>query len=184
MNASMNNDTFLETPRLRFRPWRDYDAEALFRYASDPGVGPRAGWPPHKSVEESLSVIRDIFSNGHTWALELKETGEPVGCMGYYTFWESNIDIGEEDAELGYWIARPYWNRGLCTEALRAMVSWCFDVRGFHVLWSDFFVDNPASGRVMEKCGFRDTGEVNWCSHLYRGDERPVKVMRLDYALD
>ena len=50
--------------------------------------------------------------------------------------------------------------------------------------WSDFFVDNPASGRVMEKCGFRDTGEVNWCSQLYRGDERPVKVMRLDYALD
>ena len=75
MNASMNNDTFLETPRLRFRPWRDSDAEALFRYASDPEVGPRAGWPPHKSVEESLSVIRDIFSNGQTWALELKETG-------------------------------------------------------------------------------------------------------------
>lgn len=150
MNASMNNDTFLETPRLRFRPWRDYDAEALFRYASDPEVGPRAGWPPHKSVEESLSVIRDIFSNGHTWALELKETGEPVGCMGYYAFGESNIDIGEDDAELGYWIARPYWNQGLCTEALRAMVSWCFDVKGFQVLWSDFFVDNPASGRVME----------------------------------
>ena len=112
------------------------------------------------------------------------ETGEPVGCMGYYAFGESNIDIGEEDAELGYWIARPYWNQGLCTEALRAMVAWCFNVKGFQVLWSDFFVDNPASGRVMEKCGFRDTGEINWCSHLYRGDERPVKVMRLDYALD
>lgn len=49
--------------------------------------------------------------------------------------------------------------------------------------WADFFVDNPASGRVMEKCGFRDTGEVNWMSQLYRGDERPVKVMMLDYAL-
>ena len=106
------------------------------------------------------------------------------GCMGYYTFGESNIDIGEDDAELGYWIARPYWNLGLCTEALSAMVAWCFNVKGFQVLWSDFFVDNPASGRVMEKCGFRDTGKVNWCSHLYRGDERPVKVMRLDYALD
>ena len=42
---------------------------------------------------------------------------------------------------------------------------------------------HPASRRVMEKCGFRDTGEVNWLSQLYRGDERPVKVMRLDYAL-
>ena len=50
-------------------------------------------------------------------------------------------------------------------------------------LISGHFIDNPASGRVMEKCGFRDTGELNLCSHLYHGDERPVKVMRLDYAL-
>ena len=64
-----------------------------------------------------------------------------------------------------------------------ARIDYCFNKRGFLTLWSDFFVDNPASGRVMEKCGFRDTGAINWCSHLYRGDERPVKVMRLDYAL-
>lgn len=72
---------------------------------------------------------------------------------------------------------------GLGTEALRGMVDYCFNKKGFLTLWSDFFVDNPASGRVMEKCGFRDTGEVNWLSHLYRGDERPVKIMRLDYIL-
>ena len=71
----------IETKRLRFRPWADSDAEALFKYASDPDVGPRAGWPPHQSVDESLKVIRDIFSNGHTWALELKATGEPIGCL-------------------------------------------------------------------------------------------------------
>ena len=63
------------------------------------------------------------------------------------------------------------------------MVDYCFNTRGFLTLWSDFFVDNPASGRVMEKCGFRDTGEENLLSHLYRGDERPVRIMRLDYAL-
>lgn len=173
----------IETKRLRFRLWRESDAEALFKYASDPDVGPRAGWPPHQSVEESLKVIKDIFSNGHTWALELKETGEPIGCMGYYDAKESNIEIGPEDAELGYWIAKPYWNLGLCTEALRGMIDWCFNKKGFHTLWSDFFVDNPASGKVMEKCGFRDTGGTNMLSHLYRGDERPVKIMRLDYSL-
>ena len=63
------------------------------------------------------------------------------------------------------------------------MVDWCFNKKGFQTLWADFFEDNPASGRVMEKCGFRDTGETNYLSHLYRGDERPVKIMRLDYAL-
>ena len=58
----MEEELNIETLRLRFRPWRDSDAETLFKYASDPEVGPRAGWPPHRSVEESLSVIRDIFS--------------------------------------------------------------------------------------------------------------------------
>ena len=173
-------DSIIETKRLRFRPWRESDAQTLYKYASDPDVGVRAGWPPHQSVEESLKVIKDVFSNNHTWALELKETGEPIGCMGYYDARESNISIGEDEAEIGYWIAKPYWNQGLCTEALRATVKWCFGKMKLKTLWSDHFVDNPASGRVMEKCGFKDTGQINWLSHLYRGDERPVKIMRLD----
>ena len=48
------------------------------------------------------------------------------------------------------------------------------------MLWCDCFVDNPASERVMHKCGFRDTGAFNLCSHLYLGDDRLVKIMRLD----
>ena len=160
----------METERLILRPWRDDDAETLFKYASDPDVGPRAGWPPHKSIEESLHIIRTIFHCDHIWAIELKETGEPIGCIGYYAFGESNINIGKHDAKTGYWIAKPYWNQGICTEALRLVIDHCFHEKGFETLWSDFFVDNPASGRVMEKCGFHDTGDINWCSHLYHGD--------------
>jgi len=173
----------METERLILRPWLESDAEALFKYACDPDVGLAAGWPPHKDVAESLSVIRTYFANDRTWAIVLKETSEPIGCIGYYVHGESNIEIGEEDAEIGYWIAKPYWNQGICTEALRAMVDYCFNVKGFITLWSDFFVDNPASGRVMEKCGFVDTGKENMCSHLFHGDDRPVHIMRLDYAL-
>lgn len=169
----------METERLILRPWRETDAEALFKYASDPDVGPRAGWPPHQSVEDSLEVIRTFFNNDHTWALELKETGEPIGCIGYYLCGESNIRIGENDAEIGYWVAKPNWNRGLCTEAARFMVDYCLNVKGFKTLWCDYFIDNPASGRVIEKCGFKDTGEINWLSKLYRAGDRPVKIMKL-----
>ena len=176
-NCLLDEVCSLETERLRFRPWLDSDAEALFKYASDPDVGPRAGWPAHQSVEESLQIIRTIFASDHIWALELKATGEPIGCMGYYAYGESNIDIGPDDAELGYWIAKPYWDQGLCTEALRAMMEYCLNVKHFQNLWADFFVDNPASGRVMEKCGFHDTGKINWCSRLYQGNEKPVKIM-------
>lgn len=171
-----------ETDRLRFRPWRESDAETLFRYASDPEVGARAGWPPHANREESLAVIRNIFSNDHTWAMELKQTGKVIGCMGYYPYGESNIEIGENDAEVGYWLGKPYWGQGLCTEALRGMIDYCFNQKGFQTLWGDFFEDNPASGRVMEKCGFRDTGKFSCLSHLYRGGEQPVKIMSLDHA--
>ena len=195
----------LENERILLRPWRESDAETLYKYASDPEVGPRAGWPPHKNVEESLEIIRTIFNSDHIWAIELKETsepiehqeqndartdltesqqrkaeGQPIGCIGYYTHGESNINIGENDAEAGYWIAKPYWNHGICTEALQLLIDYCFSVKGFSTIWSDFFVDNPASGRVMEKCGFRDTGDINYCSHLQIGNDRPVKIMRLD----
>lgn len=53
----------MKTNRITLRPWQESDAEALFKYASDPEVGPRAGWPVHKSLEESLDVIRNIFTN-------------------------------------------------------------------------------------------------------------------------
>lgn len=170
----------METERILLRPWRDDDAEALYKYASDLEVGPRAGWPPHQSVEESLSIIRTLFNSDHIWAIELKATGEPVGCMGYYEHGESNISIGENDVEAGYWVARPYWSQGLCTEALRLLIDYCFNVKGFQTLWCDYFVDNPASGRVMAKCGFHDTGAINRLSRLQLGNDRPVRIMRLD----
>ncbi|MBQ8959097.1 MAG: GNAT family N-acetyltransferase [Bacteroidales bacterium] len=170
----------MQSERILLRPWLESDAETLYKYASDPDVGPRAGWPPHKSAEESLEIIRTVFHNDHTWAIVLKETGEAIGCMGYYPHGESNIHIGEQDAELGYWVAKPYWNQGLCTEALRLMIDYCFNQMRFQTLWSDFFVNNTASGRVMQKCGFHDTGETNWCSHLYHGEEAPVKIMKLE----
>ncbi|MBQ1408512.1 MAG: GNAT family N-acetyltransferase [Bacteroidales bacterium] len=178
----------MQTERILLRPWHDDDAAALYKYASDPEVGPRAGWPPHKSVEESLEIIRTLFHSDHIWAIELKcaggdasvPSGEPIGCIGYYTHGESNIDIGENDAEVGYWVARPYWNRGICTEALRLLVDYCFNDKGFSTLWADYFPDNPASGKVMEKLGFRDTGDINYCSRLQIGNDKPVRIMQLD----
>ena len=174
----------MQTERIQLRPWRDDDAEALYKYASDPEVGPRAGWPPHKSVGESLEIIRTLLSSDHIWAIELKETGEAIGCIGYYAHGESNIDIGENDAEAGYWVARPYWNRGICTEALQMLVDYCFREKRFSTLWADYFPENPASGKVMEKCGFRDTGMINRCSHLQLGGDKPVRIMRLDNPLN
>ena len=170
----------METERIQLRPWRDSDAEALFKYASDPEVGPRAGWAPHKSVAESREIICKFFMNDQTWAVVWKETDEVIGCIGYLPASSSNLKIADDQCEVGYWIARPYWGRGICTEALQKVVDYCFKVKGFTVLWGSYFLSNPPSGRVMEKCGFVDTGEETCCPQLEVGSDCPVRVLRLD----
>lgn len=162
------------------RPWLESDAEALYKYASDPEVGPKAGWPPHKNVEESLDVIRKFFMNDYTWAVVLNETDEVIGCVGYLPSSSSNLPIGEDQCEVGYWIARPYWDRGICTEALRLVIGHCFNDKGFTTLWGTYFTSNPASGRVMEKCGFAETGEETRCPNLEVGSDQPVRVKKLE----
>lgn len=117
------------------------------------------------------------------WAIELKETGEPIGCVGYLSSSSSNLQIADDECEVGYWIARPYWGRGICTEALRLVIDYCFHEKGFKVLWGDYFPENPASGKVMEKCGFVDTGRKVLCPNLEVGANRPVKVMKRDVTV-
>ena len=91
----------LETDRLILRSWHDSDAEELYKYAQNPQVGPVAGWPPHQSVEESLEIIRTVFSYPETYAVVLKETGKPIGCIGLktgdatdkYQWTTDNVDV-------------------------------------------------------------------------------------------
>ena len=173
----------LQTERLTLRPWFESDADTLFKYASDPDVGPRAGWAPHNSVEESLEIIRTVFNDAlHTWAIVLKETDEPIGAMGYGPSCECNLPAREGEPLVGYWVAKPYWNKGICTEALQLMLDHIRKTTDIRSLISGHFVDNPASGRVMEKCGFVPTGETCIDETQYQGENRPIRVLRLEIS--
>ena len=170
----------IESERLLLRPWLDDDAETLYKYASDPDIGERAGWEPHKSVEESREIIRTVFRSLNTWAIVLKETNEPIGAMGYGESCECNIPAREGEPITGYWVAKPYWNKGICTEALKMMIGHIRQTTDIRSLISGHFVDNPASGKVMEKCGFEPTGEVCFDETMYAGKGRPIRVLRLE----
>ena len=76
--------SIIETPRLILRPWREEDAADLYRWASDPEVGPAAGWAPHESVEDSRNVLRTILMKPDTWAVTLRPSDEPVGSVGLF----------------------------------------------------------------------------------------------------
>ena len=178
--GQLTYDGIMENKRLLLRPWRESDAEVLFTLASNPDVGPRAGWPPHKSVEESREIIRTIFNNDSTWAVVLKETGEVVGAIGYGPSCDCNLPAREGEPLTGYWVGKPYWNQGICTEALRLMLEHIAKTTNIPSLISGHFIDNPASGRVMEKCGFTATGETCIDPNQYQGDNRPIRVLRLE----
>ena len=93
----------MQTDRILLRPWCESDAETLYKYASDPDVGPRAGWAPHKSVEESLEIIRTVFHDVlNTWAIELKKTGEAIGAMGYGPSCDCKLPAREDEPICGY----------------------------------------------------------------------------------
>lgn len=146
----------IETERLLLRPWLEADAEALFKYASDPDIGPIAGWPPHKSIDESLEIIRTVFAARETYAVVLKSTGEPIGSCGIMfsdSLHSANMKQGE--AEIGYWIGKPYWGQGLIPEAVNALLKRCFEQLMLDAVWCGYYEGNTKSKRVCEKCGFK-----------------------------
>jgi RimJ/RimL family protein N-acetyltransferase/predicted N-acetyltransferase YhbS len=178
--GQLTYEGIMENTRILLRPWRESDAEVLFTLASDPDVGSLAGWPPHKSVEESREIVRTIFMNDSTWAIVFKETGEVVGAIGYGPSCDCNLPAREDEPLIGYWLGKPYWNQGICTEALRLIIEHITKTTSIPSLISGHFIDNPASGRVMEKCGFISTGETCIDTNLYQGDNRPIRVLRLE----
>lgn len=144
----------LETERILLRPWEDEDAEALYRYAKDPQVGPIAGWPPHTSVENSREIIRGVLSEPETYAVALKETREPVGSVGIKFGEAGSAPMKEHEAEIGYWIGVPYWGQGLIPEAVERLLSRCFEELSCTGVWCGYYDGNLKSKRVQEKCGF------------------------------
>ena len=179
-NFSIEVNFMMKTERITLRHWLETDAKALYKYASDPEVGPRAGWQPHKSEEESLEIIRTVFNNPTTWAIVWNETGEAIGAIGYGPSCDCSLPAREGEPTVGYWVGKPYWGKGICTEALRLMIAHIRETTVIRSLISGHFTDNHASGRVMEKCGFVATGENVFDNSLHLGENRPIRVLRLE----
>ena len=145
----------LETDRLILRHFTDDDAEDVFKYARDPDVGPAAGWPPHKSVDESLDIIRNVLSYPETYAICLKEDGKAIGVVDIRENARTDLTDKDDECELGYWLGRPFWGRGIMPEAVREILKRAFTVLGMKKVWAGYYEGNEKSKRVQEKCGFK-----------------------------
>jgi [ribosomal protein S5]-alanine N-acetyltransferase len=145
----------LYTERLILRPWEESDAESLYEYAKDPEVGPIAGWPPHTSVENSRDIIKTVLGVDETYAICKKEDQKAIGSIGLMRGKKSNLDILEDEGEIGYWIGVPFWGQGFVPEAVRELIRYGFMDLNLNRMWCGYFEGNEKSRRVQEKCGFR-----------------------------
>lgn len=172
----------LTTERLILRPWKESDAESLYEYAKDERIGPVTGWPAHSCIEESLQVIRTVLSVPETYAVCLREDNRAIGCISLMTGDHANIELGEGEAEIGYWIGVPFWGRGLIPEACREMIRRGFEDLGLETIWCGYFEGNDKSKRVLEKCGFsyhHTDKDIHW---KMMDDIRTEHIMRLTKA--
>lgn len=158
----------IETERLILRPWEESDAESLYEYAKDPRVGPVAGWPVHTSVENSLEIIRTVFSAEETYAVCLKTDNRAIGSVGLIPPAQTVTETPSTELEIGYWIGVPFWGNGYIPEAVKALQKRAFEDLGCTALWCGYYDGNEKSKRCQEKCGF---------SYHHTEENKPCELM-------
>lgn len=142
------------TERLTLRHWKEADAESLYEYAKDPDVGPIAGWAPHKNIEESLHVIKNVFNGPECYAICEKGTDKAIGAIELQLNGRTDMTDRDDECELGYWLGKPFWGRGYMPEAARELIRHGFEELGMTTIWCGYYDGNNKSKRVQEKVGF------------------------------
>ncbi len=167
---------FTRTERLLLRPGWAEDAPALAAAIADERIVRNlatAPWPYRlRDAEAYLAQPRNPLLP--SFLIFERTDGEPrlVGSCGL-------AHRASGSVELGYWIARPFWGRGFATEASSALVDIARALR-LPRLQASHFIDNPASGRVLEKLGFEPLGIIALRLSCARGEEVPARMFRLE----
>ena len=144
----------LHTERLILRPWNEGDAQDLYEYARDPDIGPPAGWPAHKSVEESREVIKNVLSGAEDYAVCLQTDNRAIGAIALKLNENTDLTDRKDECELGFWIAKPFWGQGLIPEASCEILRHAFEDLGMRTVWCAYYDGNEKSKRAQEKIGF------------------------------
>jgi len=148
----------LETDRLILRRMTMQDARDVFEYSRDPDVARHVLWSAQKELSEAKEYCRYMMKRYRndepsSWGIIDKATGRLVGTIGFMAYSEEN-----NSAEVGYSLAKWLWNGGYMTEALARVIEYAFEAMDLNRIEAQHELQNPSSGRVMEKCGMRKEG--------------------------
>ena len=162
----MNERPTLETARLVLRPFTSADAPDVQRLAGERDVASTTRNIPHPyangMAEQWIRTHQEQFEQGAliNFAIVRRADNVLLGAIGL------RLNPQDGNAELGYWIGKPYWTHGYCTEAAQAVVGYGFEILGLHRIHASYLTRNPASGRVMQKLGMTSEGCLR--QHVYK----------------
>lgn len=164
----------IETRRLTLRAPTRRDAAAMAELANDFDVvrmTSRMPWPYTADDAEGFIARceqRD-WQHDATFAIEVEDEGF-AGVIGFF-------GNAEGETEVGYWLGRSYWGRGIATEALKGALGWASRDWRKRCIVAGHFADNPASGIVLTKADFLYTGVVRDLPSAARGETAPSRMM-------
>jgi len=163
----------IRTARLTLRAPTTGDAPRIAGLCGDfeiPRMTTRMPWP--YKLDDAVGFVSRAAAQDrareNTFLIEDAVEGV-VGCVGLF--------MTERLPEIGYWVGRPYWGKGIATEASRAALAWSKSSWGKRAIVAGHFVDNPVSGTVLCKAGFLYTGEVAIRHSQARGEDTPTRMM-------
>lgn len=165
----------LETERLVLRAPRIEDAKRIAALANDRRIAENTARMPHPySVGDAKEWIAAANGKAGETILVITAGDEVIGACGF--------ELRNGAPEIGYWIGVPFWGSGYATEAARALIDYAFGERSYPALHAGARVSNPASRRVLEKCGFQWTGVGLYRIHAIRSSA-PLDRFRLERAI-
>lgn len=175
----------LETGRLILRRFTPQDAGPMFiNWASDPEVTCFLTWPPHRDVQVTEQIIAEWCKGYQTpdlylWAIELKEAGEVIGNISAV-----RMDERTGSATIGYCLGKAWWGQGIMSEALREVIRFFFEEVGASCVNACHDPRNPASGKVMRRCGmsYEGTWRAGGINNLGICDESWYSILRREYC--
>lgn len=146
---------------INLRPLKRADAESLHRYANNSVIARYLPRMPHPySLEDAHKWIRHTRRKvrkreAYSFGMENRETGGIIGMTSL-----DNLRWDDLNAELGYWVARPFWRKGFATEAVMLILEFAFGTLGLKRVWALVIEPNEVSSHVLQKAGF--TLEGTW----------------------
>ncbi|HSE98579.1 MAG TPA: GNAT family protein [Blastocatellia bacterium] len=148
----------LDLGSLIIREWRVGDEESLVRHANNRKIwlNVRDAFPYPYTMADAVQWVRKAGSDDPLTSFAIVIDGEAVGGIGVVL----QQDVFRRSAEIGYWLSEGYWGRGIVTRALRAMTDYAFANFDLCRIYAGVFEWNPASMRVLEKCGYQLEGRM------------------------